>query len=120
MKKLLIISIALATLPLSTPLIAQERILTIFGEDKCPSNTICVTAPESERYRIPKGLRQSVPSPDATSWAVRSQATLSEGYAGSGCSVAGGQIGTCFEKQLRAARAEAKALAAAKKDRIDE
>ena len=115
MKKLLSLAMVLTSLPLAMPVAAQERVLTIFGSDKCPSNTICVRAPEEERYRIPKGLRQSKPSPDSQSWAVRSQATLAEGYSGPGCSAAGGIIDTCFAKQLRAAREEAKAARDAKR-----
>lgn len=115
MKKLLCLAVMIGALPVSTPVLAQERILTIFGSDKCPANTICVVAPESERYRIPKGLRQTTPSPDSQSWAVRSAATLQEGYSGPGCSAAGGIIDTCFAKQLRAAREEIKAARAAKK-----
>lgn len=109
MKKILSCALVLASLPLATPANAQERVLTIFGSDKCPANTICVRAPEEERYRIPKGLRRATPTPDSQSWAIRSQATLSEGYSGPGCSAAGGIIDTCFAKQLRAAREEAKA-----------
>lgn len=119
MKKLLSFALVLSALPLSTPVMAQERVLTIFGNDKCPANTICVRAPEEERYRIPKGLRQSTPTPDSQSWAIRSQATLSEGYSGPGCSAAGGIIDTCFAKQLRAAREEAKAAREAKKAERD-
>jgi hypothetical protein len=115
MRKILSFALVLGALPLSTPVIAQERVLTIFGKDKCPANTICVTAPEEERYRIPKGLRKTAPSPDSQSWAIRSQATLAEGYSGPGCSAAGGIIDTCFAKQLRAAREEAKLAREAKK-----
>jgi hypothetical protein len=109
MKKLLAVALIVGSLPMASPALAQERVLTIFGEDKCPANTICVRAPEEERYRIPKGLRRATPSPDSQSWAVRSQATLREGYSGPGCSAAGGIIDTCFAKQLQAAREEAKA-----------
>ncbi len=31
--------------------------VTVFGTDACPRDTICVRAPENERYRIPKDLR---------------------------------------------------------------
>lgn len=116
MKKILLLALVLTSLPIAVPVMAQERVLTIFGNDKCPANTICVKAPESERYRIPKGLRQAVPSPDSVSWAVRQRGTLSEGYSGPGCSAAGGIIDTCFAKQLRAAREEAKLARQAKKD----
>jgi hypothetical protein len=109
----LILALALSLVPLaaSAPAAAQQRSLTIFGDDKCPSDTICVVAPESERYRIPKPFRERLKSPDSTSWAIRSQATLSEGKSGpDSCSTvgAGGWTG-CFMKQMREAYAEDKA-----------
>ena len=97
---------------------AEERILTIFGKDKCPENTICVRASEAERYRIPKDLRQRSQSPDSVSWASRSQATLSEGKSGAeSCSSvgAGGWTG-CWAEQMRKARAESKAAKASGAD----
>lgn len=115
MRILLTASLLIGSIPLATPSLAQERVLTIFGNDKCPANTICVRAPEEERYRIPKGLRRATPTPDSQSWSVRSQATLREGYSGPGCSAAGGIIDTCFAKQLQAAREEAKAAREAAK-----
>jgi hypothetical protein len=93
---------------------SNERVLTVFGEDKCPADTICVRAPERDRYRIPKELRGPSILPENQSWAARSQATLSEGKSGAGsCSAsgAGGWTG-CWAEQMRKARAEAKALAA--------
>ena len=65
-------------------------------------------APETERYRIPKPFRERLPSPDSTSWAIRSQATLEVGKTGAdSCSTvgAGGWTG-CFMKQLKESYAE--------------
>jgi hypothetical protein len=76
------------------------------------SAAICVRAPEGDRYRIPKALREPSKSPESVSWAQRSQATLSEGKSGAeSCSAvgAGGWTG-CWAEQMRKARAEAKAL----------
>jgi hypothetical protein len=98
--------LATAIVP-ATPLVAQERVLTIFGDDKCPTDTICVVAPESERYRIPKPFRERLRSPDSQSWAVRSQATISEGKSGVGsCSStgAGGWTG-CWAAYMQSSRA---------------
>ena len=108
----LIIAASLALLPLAMPTAApaQQRMLTIFGDDKCPSDTICVVAPENQRYRIPGPLRDRQKSPDSQSWAVRSQATLAEGKTGTdSCSTvgAGGWTG-CYMEQMRKAREEAK------------
>ncbi len=87
---------------------AQERVLTIFGDDKCPSNTICVTAPESERYRIPSDLRPRSSNPENTSWAVRSRATVQTGSsAPSACNTASNQGWSgCFAQDMARAREE--------------
>jgi hypothetical protein len=112
------IALVLAPLTLPSAALAQienERVLTIFGKDKCPANTICVTAPESERYRIPKQFRNSgVIAPQNQAWGARAEATLSAGAkTGIGsCSAtgSGGWTG-CWAQQMRAARAEAAAAA---------
>lgn len=111
MRKLLALSLVVGALSAPAALPAQERMLTIFGDDKCPTDTICVVAPESERYRIPAPLRDPVKSSENTSWAVRSQATLTEGKTGTdSCSAVGGGGWTgCFMEQMRQAREEAKA-----------
>jgi hypothetical protein len=94
----------------ATPAHAQERVLQIFGKDKCPANTICVTAPEGDRYRIPKDLRAPSNAPDAKSWAVRSQSTISTGStAPSACQSASNSWTGCFNQEMRRAREEAKA-----------
>ena len=110
MRLILTLALAIAPLAASAPAQAQQRMLTIFGNDECPADSICVVAPESERYRIPKTLREPTKSPDSTSWAVRSQATLNEGKTGTGsCSTVGtGGWTGCFLKQLQDSYAEKK------------
>jgi hypothetical protein len=112
---------SLAVLPAlmpALPVAAQQadRVLIIFGNDPCPTNAsgeeivVCARRPESERYRIPKELRPRSQSPDAKSWAVRSQAALDTGRTGTGsCSAtgAGGWTG-CWAEEMRQARQEAK------------
>jgi hypothetical protein len=56
----------------ATPAAAQsgDRVITIYGNDKCPASNgqgivVCRHAPESERYRIPKDLRDAQPEPQA-------------------------------------------------------
>lgn len=112
--------LALAALTLSAaPALAQdnERVLTIFGKDRCPANTICVTAPEAERFRIPRQLRgPSEIAPENQSWAQRSAVGLAAGASGPGsCSASGPNGWTgCWAAQMRAARAERKATATAR------
>ena len=103
-----------ATTPVAAQ-IANERILTVFGEDKCPADTICVRAPENERYRIPKRLRESgIIAPQNQSWAARAQGTMDAGAkTGIGSCSANGPSGWtgCWAQQMRAARAERAAAA---------
>lgn len=110
MKILLIPAFVFGATALPSLANAQERILTVFGEDRCPDNTICVRAPEVERFRIPKELRPASTNPKNQSWAVRSEATLSEGASGTGsCSGtgSGGWTG-CWAEEMRKAREEAR------------
>jgi hypothetical protein len=112
MKWLTIPATALVLSGFATPLAAQGRVLTIFGEDKCPADTICVVAPESERYRIPKPFRERLPGPQSDSWAVRQQSVVNDvGKSGTGsCSASGGGGWTgCWAKYMQQQRAEAEA-----------
>lgn len=107
----LALALALSLVPLAAPApaMAQQRSLTIFGDDKCPSDTICVVAPETERYRIPKPFRERLKTPDSVSWAVRSQATLQVGKTLEDCTAIGPGGGNgCFLKQLQDSYAEPK------------
>lgn len=120
---------SLAVFPLFMPAMpaaaqSTERVLIIFGNDACPTSPsgseiiVCARRPESERYRIPKELRPRSQSPDAQSWAVRSQSALSAGRTGTGsCSAtgAGGWTG-CWAQQMREAKEEAKQKAEAERD----
>jgi hypothetical protein len=110
MNRILMISLAAASFGWVAPSAAQERVLQVFGEDKCPANTICVRAPESERFRIPKDLRKPTISPAQQSWATRQQVMMDEGRAGpSGCNTAGNQgWAGCFGEEMRKAREEAR------------
>jgi hypothetical protein len=107
---LFVSTMILSALPVLAQQDASQRTLIIFGNDPCPAGVICVVAPETERYRIPKNLRQSKPSPENQSWAVRSQDTLEQGKAGAGsCSAIGSAGWTgCWAEEMRKAREEAK------------
>lgn len=116
MRLLLAFGLVAATMPVSA--FAQERVLTIFGKDECPSNTICVRAPEKERFRIPKELRKTDLSPTQRSWASRVSATLEPGRTGpSACAAAsGGSWVGCFGEEMRQAREEARLAAEGNSD----
>ncbi len=109
---------AIALAPFATTAsaqIANERILTIFGDDKCPADTICVRAPENERYRIPKNLRDSgIIAPQNQAWGARAEATLAAGAktgTGSCTAVGPGAWTGCWAQQMRAMKAERAAAA---------
>lgn len=66
---------------LATPAVAQaedppERVLSliVFGDDACPESkgdeiVVCARRPESERYRIPKKLREKPEVSGGPGWA---------------------------------------------------
>ena len=109
----LILAASLAVSALSVPTIApaQERVLTIFGDDRCPENTICVRAPENDRFRIPKELRPASTNPANQSWATRAQGVVSVGSnAPTACQPASNQGWSgCWTQEMRKAREDYKA-----------
>lgn len=111
MKVVVALALSLASLSVPTIAPAQDRIMTVFGNDKCPENTICVRAPEQDRYRIPKELRPASTNPQNQSWAVRSRATVDTGNTSpTACSAATNQGWSgCWAEQMRKAREAAAA-----------
>lgn len=101
---------ALPLLPAPAAAQAQNGVLVIYGNDKCPTNTngeeivVCVRRGEEERFRIPKELRELQITPENESWAVRQQATLEANDPGIGsCSTVGpgGQSGCLTQNTSR-------------------
>lgn len=108
-RKALIAALLIAPMATPLPAMAQERVLTIFGRDPCPENTICVRAPETERYRIPKQFRnEGGVKPENQAWANRAAGLASAGASGPGSCTASGPGGWtgCWAQQMRAAKAE--------------
>ena len=102
---------------------AQNGVLVIYGNDKCPTNAdgeeivICVRRPDEERFRIPQELRGQEVTPQNESWAVRQRSALTVGDTGIGsCSAVGpgGGIG-CSTREIQAGKAEADARKRAEK-----
>ena len=109
-------------LALATPASAQAaedtannmNLVIVYGNDTCPSSkgdeiTVCARKPESERYRIPEGLREH-PSPQNEAWTSRVTSYERVGAAGTqSCSAtgAGGWTG-CFHNFVANAYAEKK------------
>ncbi len=119
MNRFLALALGIATV--ATPMLAApaqaqqtDRVLILYGDDKCPTNAsgeqivVCSRRPESERYRIPKELRSPILiTPENQSWAAKANDTLNAGASsGTGsCSAvgAGGWTG-CWAQQMRDAK----------------
>ncbi|HEX8222870.1 MAG TPA: hypothetical protein VF605_03535 [Allosphingosinicella sp.] len=112
-------ALAAAVTLLPAPAEAQsERIrrLVIYGNDPCPRSAsgdeivVCARRPETERYRIPRELRDAEPDddPESTSWAERAQALEYVGRGGiQSCSTVGpGGASGCWNELVRAWRNE--------------
>lgn len=133
MKALLPLALLLAPALAAAPATAADRkpidasppprvaTLVVYGDDPCPRSSdeeivVCARQPESERYRIPKELRNKrktdIPS---QSWAsrVRTLDMVSKRGLPNSCSPegSGGQTG-CMRQFLEAARAEREAAKA--------
>lgn len=109
---------AVALLPAPAEAQPQERIrrLVVYGSDPCPRSAsgeeivVCARRPETERYRIPKELRDAQPDddPESTSWAARAEALEYVGRSGiQSCSPVGpGGASGCWNELVRAWRKE--------------
>jgi hypothetical protein len=113
------IAAAAAATALAAPTVAQpaERItrITVYGRDPCPRASsgeeivVCARKPETERYRIPRELRdQPGTDPASQSWANRAESLEYVGRTGiDSCSTVGpGGFTGCLAQMLAAARAE--------------
>ena len=88
----------------AAPAFAQQndKALIVYGNDKCPEGTVCIRAPESERFRIPQSLRSGPLAPQDQPWSQRAASINDVSQSGTGsCSPTGsyGQTG-CFRKFL--------------------
>lgn len=116
LKKIAIATLIAAPIFWAAPAAAQQSagVLLIYGNDKCPTNkdgeeiVVCQRLNESERFRVPKDLREGEVKPQRESWAVRQQDALTTGATGTGsCSAVGASGSTgCFVRQATAARQE--------------
>ena len=83
----------------------------MFGTDPCPRDTICVRAPENERYRIPKVLRGATGAALAERWGDRARQLEYVGQSGiQSCSPVGpGGASGCYNQLVRRQRDEQRA-----------
>lgn len=87
---------------------AGNRSITIYGNDPCPRDAICIRAPESQRYRLPQSQNPQGTPQERNSWANKSKPLMSVGATGVGsCSAVGpgGQSG-CLIQQINRAKQE--------------
>src|SRR3954470_24230388 len=85
--------------------------LAVYGHDPCPRAAngddivVCARRPETERYRIPKELRDQVAEddPESTSWAARAEDLEYVGRSGTqSCSTVGsGGVSGCWNELVR-------------------
>ena len=105
----------------AAPARAEDWIVKdVFGSEPCPNSNgeeivVCRRLPESEKYRIPKDLREAAKGDGPPGWAQRVQALEYVGSSGTNsCSPVGGGGWTgCFSKLMSEARAERRAAAKA-------
>jgi len=57
-----------AAFPTAAVAQAGQGTVIIYGNDPCPRESICIRAPESQRYRIPDQLRQSGTPQQREAW----------------------------------------------------
>jgi hypothetical protein len=88
----------------------QARRFVVYGRDPCPRGqgdeiVVCARRPETERYRIPKELRDSVAEddPGGTSWAATAEPLEYVGRGGiQSCSPVGsGGASGCWNEAVR-------------------
>jgi hypothetical protein len=124
MKSAIFAAASLFALALAAPAAAQTTAaadlkvnqLIIYGNDPCPQSTdneiiVCARRSESERYRIPRALRNTERSRGGTSWAERARSLEYVGRSGTqSCSTSGpGGFTGCWEQMMRNAREERRA-----------
>ena len=115
MRNTLLAAALLSAFAFSTPAFAQaeDAVIVVYGNDKCPSQFTCERRPEGERYRIPKELRSPITiTPQNQSWAARANDTLSAGAStgiGSCSAVGAGGWSGCWAQQMRDAKRQRQA-----------
>jgi hypothetical protein len=109
-------ALTLAPAPAEAQGAQQEKVrrLVVYGKEPCPRAqsadeiVVCARRPETERYRIPRELRDSATEDDpaSASWAARAEALEYVGRAGiESCSTVGpGGVSGCWNEMVRAWR----------------
>ncbi|PZU09388.1 MAG: hypothetical protein DI606_13885 [Sphingobium sp.] len=81
--------------------------LTVYGEDPCPKSegdeiVVCARRPESERYRIPKKLREKPAVAGGPGWGgqVATMEQVQRNTTPMGCSPVGGANTGCYAQMM--------------------
>ncbi|MGF7201697.1 hypothetical protein GGQ82_000737 [Sphingobium olei] len=81
--------------------------LTVYGDDPCPQGqgdeiVVCARRPESERYRIPKKLREKPAVAGGPGWGsqVATMEQVQRNSTPMGCSAIGGANTGCFAQMM--------------------
>ena len=110
-------AVLIALVPSGAQTRTGERItrVIVYGNDPCPRGAegevvVCARRPNSDRYRIPRELRDEVTAddPESVSWAATAQSLEYVGRGGiQSCSTTGpGGATGCWEQMVRAWRNE--------------
>ena len=99
-----------AMLPTAAEAQAGQTTVVIYGNDPCPREAICIRAPESQRYRLPKNQQLQGTRQQRQSWANKSKQLMTVGNTGVGsCSAVGpgGREG-CLVQSINQAKQDTK------------
>jgi hypothetical protein len=98
---------------------SRDRVIDIYGNEKCPASNgqeivVCRPHPESERYRIPKDLRDAEPAPQAAGGNVGAmnavKTTGGTGVQVQSCNAIGAGVNAgCLTNELDAWKADQRA-----------
>jgi len=113
MKKLMLSAAGTSALLVSVsalpePAVAQagQIEVTIYGNDPCPREAICIRKKETDRYRLPQSQNPQGTTQQRQSWSQKSQPLMTVGATGTGsCSAVGpgGHTG-CLIKEINQAK----------------
>jgi hypothetical protein len=100
----------LAAVPTAASAQAGQGTITIYGNDPCPRENICIRAPERDRYRLPKSQNPQGTPQQRESWAQRSKGVATVGATGAqSCSNVGpGGFTGCVVQSINEAKQERK------------
>jgi hypothetical protein len=101
---------AVGAVPTAALAQAGQTTITIYGNDPCPRENICIRAPESQRYRLPQSQNPQGTRQQRQSWAQKSKQIMTVGNTGAGtCSPVGpGGYTGCMVQEINQARQDTK------------